>query len=329
MRTLAFSLPFVSHQSRLAWGRRNTAWRSFVGSCYRRRVIFPAPLEPGDTVAVVAPSGPFDRAAALAGIAWLARRYRVVYGRTLFSRVGYLAGSDRRRLAELQKALDADVQAVVAARGGYGLGRIAALVDWRRALRRPKWLIGFSDFTVLHAESWRRGLASLHAPMVCALGSATRTMRRHWIETLEDPMRQRRWTGLTRWHGGRAMGTFVGGNLAILHSMAAAGRLHVPKNAVVFLEDIGERPYRVDRMLTDLLAGGHLGRAAGVVVGDFTDCVAGADRRKVDDVLRERLSTLGVPVATGFPAGHGKHNDAVVFGHRARLDASRGVLTLG
>jgi muramoyltetrapeptide carboxypeptidase len=247
----------------------------------------------------------------------------------LFARDGYLAGSDRRRITELQKALDSDVQAVVAARGGYGLARIASLVDWRVVMRRPKWLVGFSDFTVLHAESWRRGLATVHAPMVCSLGRATTTARRQWLDTLEDPMSERRWEGLARWSGGRAVGTLVGGNLAILHSMAAAGRLRLPKGAVVLLEDIGERPYRVDRMLTDLMAGGHLRRAAGVIVGDFTDCAAGPDGRTVEQVLRERLGVLGVPVAAGFPIGHGKRNDAVVFGHRARLDARRGVCAIG
>jgi len=297
--------------------------------CYRRCVIFPSPLAPGDTVAVVAPSGPFDRAAALAGVAWLRRRYRVVHGATLFARDGYLAGSDGRRMRELQKALDADVKAVVAARGGYGLGRIASLIEWRGALQKPKWLVGFSDFTVLHAEAWRRGLATVHAPMVCTLGGAALATRRQWIDTLEDPLRERRWTGLKPWRPGRAAGPLVGGNLAILHSMAAAGRLRFPKGAVVLLEDIGERPYRVDRMLTDLLAGGHLSRAAGVVVGDFTDCGAGPDGADIGAVLRERLLILRVPIAAGFPSGHGKRNDAVVFGCRARLDARRGSFVVG
>ena len=292
-------------------------------------MIFPAPLEPGDAVAVVAPSGPFDRAAALAGIAWLERRYRVRHGATLFARDGYLAGSDRRRITELQKALDADVKAIVAARGGYGLCRIGPLIDWRTALKKPKWLVGFSDFTVLHAEAWRRGLATIHASMVCTLGGAAPSARRQWVDTLEDPMRERRWKDLESWRPGRAAGPLAGGNLAILHSMAAAGRLRFPKGAVLLLEDIGERPYRLDRMLSDLLAGGHLSRAAGVVVGQFTDCAPGPDGRRALDVLRERLLVLGVPVAAGFPSGHGKRNDAVVFGCRARLDARRGTCVVG
>jgi muramoyltetrapeptide carboxypeptidase len=292
-------------------------------------VIFPPRLEPGDAVFVVAPSGPFDRAAALAGIAWLEERYRVKHSATLFARDAYLAGPDRRRGAELQKALDSDVKAIVAARGGYGLGRIAARLDWRGALRRPKWLVGFSDFTVLHVESWRRGLATLHAPMLCTLGLSKPAARLRWLDALEEPQRERRWEGLGIWRNGRAKGPLVGGNLAILHSMAAARRLRVPKGAIVFLEDIGERPYRVDRMLTDLLEGGYLTRASGIVVGNFVDCAPGADGRTVDDVLCERLRSLRIPVLSGFPSGHGVRNDAIVFGQTARLDARRGTCTLG
>jgi muramoyltetrapeptide carboxypeptidase len=146
---------------------------------------------------------------------------------------------------------------------------------------------------------------------------------------LENPRRERRWDGLRTWRGGRASGPLVGGNLAILHSMAAAQRLHVPRGAIVLLEDIGERPYRVDRMLTDLLAGDHLSGAAGILIGDFVDCAPGADGRTVSDVLRERLLALRVPMLSGFPCGHAKRNDAIVLGLRARLEGARGRCTLG
>jgi muramoyltetrapeptide carboxypeptidase len=280
-------------------------------------------------VFVVAPSGPFDRAAAHAGIAWLEQRYRVKRSATLFARDAYLAGSDRRRAAELQKALDSNVKAIVAARGGYGLGRIAARLDWRGVLDRPKWLVGFSDFTVLHAESWRRGLATLHAPMLCTLGLAKPATRLRWLDALQEPQRERRWEGLRSWRSGRARGPLIGGNLAVLHSMAAARRLRFPKGAIIFLEDIGERPYRVDRMLTDLLEGGYLTSASGIIVGEFIDCAPGADGRTVDDVLCERLRSLDIPVLSGFPSGHGARNDAIVLGQTAHVDARRGTCTLG
>jgi muramoyltetrapeptide carboxypeptidase len=292
-------------------------------------VIFPPPLRPGDSIAVVAPSGPFDRAAALAGIAWLAKRYRVSHGPSLFARDGYLAGSDERRIEELQSALDSDARAVVAARGGYGLSRIAHLIDWRAAKKRPRWIVGFSDVTVLHVEAWRRGLGSIHGAMVCSLGRAGTAARRQWIATLEQPAEERVWTRLVTWRKGRAAGTLVGGNLAMLHACAAASRLRIPDGAVLLLEDIGERPYRVDRMLTNLATAGHLARASAVVVGSFTDCDPGPDRKRVEDVLRERLSTLGVPVLARLPVGHGARNDAIVLGRRAEARSDRGTLRVG
>jgi muramoyltetrapeptide carboxypeptidase len=288
---------------------------------YLGRVIFPPPLRPGDRIAVVAPSGPFDRAAALRGIAWLEKRYRVSYRPSLFSREGYLAGSDKRRIDELQRALDSDVRAVVAARGGYGLSRIAGAVDWKRAMARPRWIVGFSDITVLHVEAWRRRLASAHGAMVCSLGLAGEVARRRWVAMLERPLERREWPGLVAWRRGRAAGTLVGGNLAILHACAAASRLRIPKGAVVFLEDIGERPYRVDRMLTNLVAGGHFASASAFVVGGFTDCKPGPDRTTVEEVLCERLGTLGVPVVAALPAGHGPRNDPLILGRRAEVDA--------
>jgi muramoyltetrapeptide carboxypeptidase len=284
-------------------------------------MIFPPPLVPGDRVAVVAPSSPFDRAAALAGIAWLEKRYRVVYRSSLFARRGYLAGSDQRRISELQSALDADVRAVIAARGGYGLSRIAHLIDWARALRKPRWIVGFSDVTVLHVEAWTRRMASIHGAMVCSLGRAEESDRLRWLESLEHPGRERTLRALDTWRKGSAKGTLVGGNLAMLHACAAAGRLRIPRGAVVLLEDVGERPYRVDRMLSNLITGGYLSKASAVLVGDFTDCLPGPDRTTVTDVLYDRLRELDVPVLAGLPVGHGRRNDPVVLGQRADVIA--------
>lgn len=285
---------------------------------------FPPPLRPGDLIEVVAPSSAFDAPAARAGIAWLASRYRVHHRASLFAREGYLAGSDHRRTRELQAALDGQARAVVAARGGYGLSRIVPRLDWRGFMRRPKWLVGFSDFTILHGEAWTRGVASVHASMVCGLATSTEATRSGWIDALEQPARPRRFAGLTSVRAGRARGTLVGGNLAILHASAAAGRLALPPGAVLLLEDIGERPYRVDRMLSNLIDGGHLSAVAAAVIGEFTACTAGPDGREVGEVIAERLRTLNVPVVTGLPVGHGEHNDAVVLGSLVEVVARRG-----
>jgi muramoyltetrapeptide carboxypeptidase len=111
----------------------------------------------------------------------------------------------------------------------------------------------------------------------------------------------------------------IGGNLALLHALAAANRLVVPPGAVLALEDVGERPYRVDRMLTSLLLGGHLARASAIVFGGFEQCEAAGDGRRTEEVMEDRTRSLGVPVLAGAPFGHGSHNEAFVLGTHARI----------
>ncbi len=288
-------------------------------------MIVPPPLRPGDLIAAFAGSSPFDRTLAFRGLAFLRERYRVRWETSLFERKGYLAGDDGRRRGELERALfDPDVRAVVAVRGGYGLSRIAHALDWGALARAPRWVVGFSDVTALHVELARVGVASLHGPMIASLGRGDAWTRARWITALESPGAPLALGGLRAWAPGRAEGPLFGGNLSLLHACAAAGRLAPPDGAIVLLEDVGERPYRLDRMLSTLAAGGFFARAAGVLVGDFNDCLPGADGVRAEDVLRERLGALGVPVLAGAPAGHERYNHPLVLGRRFRLDAAEG-----
>lgn len=293
-------------------------------------MIVPPPLRRGSRLQVVAPSSPFDRDQALEGIGWLSTRYEVAWGPGIFSREGFLAGTDERRYDELAHAFeDPSIDAIVAARGGYGLSRIAHRLPWDRLVASPKWLVGFSDITALHVEAAARGLASIHASMVCGIGRAELPERERFADLLERPLAERRFDGLVTVREGRAEGPLFGGNLCMLHAAAASNRLRVPEGAIVLLEDVGERPYRIDRMLTNLVVGGHFASVAGFVLGDFTDCGPGPDGVCVEDVLRERLEPLGLPLVTGLPIGHGARNEGVVLGAPARLDASRGSLIVG
>jgi muramoyltetrapeptide carboxypeptidase len=150
------------------------------------------------------------------------------------------------------------------------------------------------------------------------------------IQALENPFSPRRFDGLETWVAGEAEGTLFGGNLAILHACAAAGRLHVPDGSIIFIEDVTERPYRLDRMLAGLLVGGHFRRARGFIVGELTDCPPGPDGATASGVLRDLLAPLGLPVVAGFPAGHGRRNEPLVLGARARIRAgATGVVDLG
>ncbi|HEX6273207.1 MAG TPA: LD-carboxypeptidase [Polyangiaceae bacterium] len=291
--------------------------------------LLPPPLAPGARVAVIAPSSPFDRTLVFRGMDWLSQRYRVSFDRDLFERRGYLAGSDERRLAELDGRLaDPTLGAVIVARGGYGLGRIAHRANWAALRAAPKWLVGFSDATVLHVEALAAGVASLHAHNTAGLGRADARRRERIRDALEHPTRVRSLGGLEAWVPGRAEGTLVGGNLTVLFTCLAARRLRFPDGAILLLEDVTEQAYRIDRMLTAFHVAGALDRIAGVVVGDFTDCPPSRGVT-VREVLRERLSELGVPVAAGLPVGHDLENEPFVLGARARLDATAGTLETG
>ncbi len=280
----------------------------------------PPSLRAGDRVAVVAPASAFPRDELLRGLAWLRTRYRLRISPGIFEREGYLAGTDARRSAELAAAMtDEEVKAVVAARGGYGSMRLLDDLPWEAFARRPKWLVGFSDVTALHAAAWARGIASVHAPNVTGLGHPTAAVRAAWLASVEHPEITRTWRGLTVLRGGEARGPLVGGNLSLLHAMAAAGRLTVPRGAILALEDVTEAPYRVDRMLTSLRLGDHLARASAVVFGAFTRCGAGPDGRAIEEVLAERTADLGVPVLSGAPFGHEEHNEAFVLGRPAHV----------
>jgi len=289
-------------------------------------VRLPEPLRPGDLVAVVAPSSPAPRGELLAGLGWLAQRYRVRVRADVLSREGYLAGGDARRAAELASALaDPEVRAIFCARGGYGVTRVLDGLPWADFARRPSWLVGFSDITALHLEAQRRGVVSLHAANVTGLGRATPWERARLMAVLERGAGEV-WDDLTVVHAGRARGgarasgPAVGGNLTMLATQAAAGRLALPSGAVLFLEDVTERPYRLDRMLTSLRTSGALRDLSAVVLGDFTECAPGPDGVTVEAVLAERTADLGVPVVAGAPFGHGVRNRPIPFGFVASLE---------
>lgn len=279
---------------------------------------------------VIAASSPFDRASFFRGVGFLAARYRVEVAPGTLSRAGFLAGSDATRLAALDAALaDPAVAAVIAARGGYGALRIAHAANWQALREHPKWLVGFSDVTSLHVEAQRAGVCSLHADNAGGLGRSDVEARARFVDALEAPLRVRHFDGLEVIHAGSAEGLLSGGNLTVLFSAHAAGRLMLPAGCILFLEDVTEASYRIDRMLTAMTLAGAFEHVAGVVLGDFTDCSPRPHDVPVEEVLRERLSSLGVPVLAGVPAGHGAVNAPLPLGAPARLDARTRRLTIG
>lgn len=281
----------------------------------------PPALRPGAHVRCIAPAGPFDGDLFARGVVRLGARYRVSHRDDIFARHrGFLAGDDARRLAELEEALrDPSVDAIVAGRGGYGVTRLLDRLDVELVRRSRKLLVGFSDLTALHAAWARAGLRSVHGPMVAFLGDADEATFGRWIDAVEGgPMGP--YPGQTVVPG-VAEGPLLGGNLSLLAALQGTRFMPDLDGAVLFLEDLNEAPFRVDRLLTTLRLGGSLRGVVAIAVGQLDDGRAEAPREALREVVVDRLGDLGVPVAFGLPAGHIADNRPLALGARVRLEA--------
>ncbi|MDJ0784329.1 MAG: LD-carboxypeptidase [Desulfosarcinaceae bacterium] len=288
----------------------------------------PPTLVPGDRIAVVAPAGPFNREKFDAGLAVL-RGWGLepVLGSHTAARKGYLAGEDGERAGDLRAFLtDPSLKAIIAARGGYGCLRLLPLIDAAVLDGPAKWLVGFSDITTLHHYlSQRAGWVTLHGPMVTTLATADGGSRRHLWSILSGAANRTLHFSLGEaLLPGVAEGVVTGGNLTTLCHLLATPYQPKLADRLLFLEDVGEAPYRIDRMLTQMALAGCFEKLAGVVLGQFTGCGAWEEIR---DLFRERLAPLGIPLAAGISAGHGSPNLALPFGLAATLDSDRHALT--
>ena len=294
------------------------------------------PLSAGDRVAVVAPASPFDKEKFARGLAALASiGLSPVHGESLFGRHpaenGYLAGDDERRASELRAALaDKDARALVMARGGYGAMR---LLHGERPLQpeevrdHPKLLVGYSDATALHQLWAHAGVPSIHGPMCTQLGEDPSALERLRALLFDDrPPPPIAWDPMHSPGGpsGVVEGVLRGGNLAVLAALCGTPLQPRFSGAIVLLEDLGEPPYRLDRLVTQLLLAGALDGARGFVVGDLVG--PGEPSAGRSEAVAERLATLGVPVAMGAPFGHAGRNQPVALGVPHALDARQGTL---
>jgi muramoyltetrapeptide carboxypeptidase len=278
-------------------------------------------LSPGARVAVVAPASAFDRGSFESGLALLAARYDVHRGQGLFARHRYLAGSDERRLEELTAALlDPAIKAVFCARGGYGATRLLQYLGPAR-IGTPKPLVGFSDITALHLWLQGLGLMSIHGPVLTQLPRLAAATSARLFALLESPAPAASLDATDTFVPGVAEGPLLGGNLSVVTRMLGTPYLAPLDGAILLLEDVGERPYRLDRMWTHLTLAGVFARVRGIALGEFKHCEEKDADYRAADVLRELAAATGLPCAAGFPIGHGEHNDPVPLGARVRLDA--------
>jgi muramoyltetrapeptide carboxypeptidase len=313
-----------------------------------RPMIYPALLEQGDTIMFVAPAGKLDRERMeLARKRLEERGYRTKQRPDLFAVDGYLAGSDARRAEELMQAFtDPEVNAIFPGTGGYGTMRILELLDYDVIRANPKLLVGFSDITGLHAAFNRRaGLVTYHSPNpMYGLGSEeylSKFSERYFFRAVEVcPDQQSDYTieifdnapQPRSWGAGKARGRLTGGNLSLVAALEGTPYAIDTQGVILMIEDVGEAPYRVDRMLRQLQLAGKLSGLRGAVLGQFTktelreeDTVDDA-RYSANGVLKQYFQPLGIPVLWNFPIGHHKKNCTLPMGGDVEIDADAGTL---
>lgn len=293
--------------------------------------ILPPFLRKGDTIAIAAPAGPLrDEEEFARGLRILADMgFKTKYRPNVFRRHGYLAGDDQQRLAELHEFWqDPEVGAIMAARGGYGCLRLLPDLDWELIRRHPKMLIGFSDLTVLLcAMEQQAGLAAFHGPMLTTLARSDRDSLESLAELLVGrPQREIRPKKLEILKKGQTRGRLLAGNLACLTHLLGTAFEPDWQGRIVVLEDVGEPPYRIDRLLTQLAMAGRLERISGLILGGFDRC--GEDPEPIWNRALELLAKRNIPIWADFPAGHGSSNRVLPMGIMAEMDSARGALLL-
>lgn len=301
--------------------------------------IKPIGLRRGDAIGVVAPAGPVDRERIDRAFGRLGERgFKIKTYGDIYRKDGYLAGDDATRAAELTAAFtDPETTAVWCARGGYGVVRIVDKIDFHVIRRHPKVFVGFSDISILHAAiAQQTGLCTFHAPnLQDGLGAADdmlpSTEAALWRAVMAgdrpagDEGSILADAGLEALSPGTATGRLIGGNLAVVGGLVGTPFEIETRGRVLFLEDIDERLYRVDRYLAQLSLAGTLQSAAAILLGDFT-----FDDRKPEEtdenicrVFDHYLGGLGIPVLKGFPAGHVRDNRALPMNALVEIDADR------
>jgi muramoyltetrapeptide carboxypeptidase len=294
-------------------------------------MVRPQRLLPGDRVSVVAPSGPFDRDRFAAGLRTLRDLgLEPIHDERIFERRGYLAGDDARRLEGLEKAIaDPSSKAIWAARGGYGTMRLLGPLRLQDLVQAKKLLIGFSDITVLHISLGALGLCTLHAPVVTQLAEQPPQTLARLREILFTalPASPLLAHPVATLHPGKVTGKLVGGNLTLLGSLVGTSYFPSLVGALLLIEDIGERPYRLDRTWTQLRLAGALAGLRGLAIGQLLRCEGDEGDPEPLALFGELVAPLGIPAAGGFLVGHASPNEAVPLGVDAELDADEGKIT--
>jgi muramoyltetrapeptide carboxypeptidase len=300
-------------------------------------IKIPPYLQKGDTIGLVCPAGYMNMERVQECVRVLEQEwgFRVKLGKTVGSdSTTYFSGSDQERLQDFQQMLDDDaVQAVLCARGGYGTTRIIDSIDFKKFKKKPKWIVGYSDITLLHTHIYSNYyISSIHAPMASAFADAGYVNR--FVQSLRQALEGRKiryeWEGHPFNRRGEAIGELVGGNLALLAHAVGTDSDFKTRGRILFVEDVGEYLYNIDRMFYQLKRSGKLKNLAGLIVGGFTD-TKDTDRpfgKDTYEIIRDIVKDYEYPVCFGFPVSHDKENYALKIGVGYKLRVSRNKILL-
>lgn len=294
-------------------------------------IKMPPYLKKGAAIGITCPAGYMAKEKAEACIETLQQwGFEVMVGKTLGSNsTNYFSGTDEERLNELQAMLDNDeIDAVLFGRGGYGVGRIIEQINFKQFKKKPKWLIGYSDITILHSHIHSNyKIATLHSPMAAAFNDGEN--KNEFIASLHKAITGKKTSYKCGIHAfnkqGIAAGELVGGNLSLLAHLIGTSSDINTDNKILFIEDIGELIYSTDRLLYQLLRSGKLDKLAGLIIGKFTD-VKDTDRpfgKSIDEVINDIVKQFDYPVCFNFPVGHTKENYALKVGGTYELKVGR------
>lgn len=299
-----------------------------------RKVIYPLPIKEGECLGLVAPAGSliskkkFD-----AGVQILEQKgFRVKFNYKLLNTKGYLAGADRDRADDFNRMWsDPEVKGLIAARGGYGSIRMIHLLDMKQIQKNPKILIGFSDLSVLiNTVTRKTGLVTYHGPVVTTLTEINKSSLASFFDVLSGHSPQCfKPSSFKMLKDGNARGVLSGGNLTTLvHTIGTPYEIPWDK-AILFIEDIGEQPYRLDRLLTHLSQGGRLQKIKGLILGTFTDDEKKENAQMQRTVRKRVIELLGdyeIPVWANLPVGHSRRNISLPIGVEVEMDSDKNIL---
>ena len=292
-----------------------------------RPILTPRPLRHGDRVAIVSPAGIIKPQVVYNSLPVLADCGWVPYvGKNTFGRFGTFAGTDDERYADLEAALlDPDTRAIICSRGGYGAVHLLDRLDRLPLRDDPKWIVGYSDISALHALMTRHGIKSVHAPMTKHISEnrGRDTDSRRLFEILSGATPDLRAGGHPLNRPGEAEGLLVCGNLAVIAGLLSTPFDVIRPGRILFIEDIAEPIYKVERILYTLRLSGVLGQLAGLVVGRFTDYAPDRGSASMEEMISRIVADYSYPVAYGIPVGHVDHNVPLVCSSLVRLEVTR------